>query len=321
MQLLHLSRAEVESAGVTMDEIIAVLETVFVEKGAGRVEMPPKPGVHPAPDAFIHAMPAHVPALGATGVKWISGFPGNLARGLPYISGLLLLNDPETGIPTTVMDATWITAMRTGAATAVAARRLARPESRTLGVLACGVQGRSNLEALTRVFALEHVYAFDTRRDAAERFAHDMSQRFKLAVDVVDTPRAAVEGHDLVVTSGPILLHPTALIEADWLAPGAFACALDFDSYFTGDALRAADRLTTDDLAQMEHYRSLGYFADTPAADCDLGQLAVGQAPGRARSDERIIALQLGLAIEDMATAVLIRERALAAGLGTRLEL
>ena len=145
--------------------------------------------------------------------------------------------------------------------------------------------------------------------------------RLELEVAAVDTPRAAVEGLDLVVTSGPILKHPRPVIEADWLTPGAFACALDFDSYFTGDALRAADRLTTDDLAQMEHYRSLGYFADTPAADCDLGQLAVGEAPGRARPDERIIALHLGLAIEDMATAVLIRERAVAAGLGTRLEL
>ena len=321
MELLHLSRSEVERAGVTMAEIIATLEALFREKGAGRVEMPPKPGVHPAPDAFIHAMPAHVPALGATGVKWVSGFPGNLERGLPYISGLLILNDPQTGIPTTVMDATWITAMRTGAATAVAARHLARPESSSVGILACGVQGRSNLEALAQVFALERVCAFDVRREVAERFAAEMAARLELEVAAVDTPRAAVEGLDLVVTSGPILKHPRPVIEADWLTPGAFACALDFDSYFTGDALRAADRLTTDDLAQMEHYRSLGYFADTPAADCDLGQLAVGQAPGRARSDERIIALQLGLAIEDMATAVLIRERALAAGLGTRLQL
>lgn len=321
MQLLHLSRAEVERVGVTMDEIIAALESVFIEKGAGHVEMPPKPGVHPAPDAFIHAMPAHVPAMGATGVKWVSGFPGNLARGLPYISGLLLLNDPQTGIPTTVMDATWITAMRTGAATAVAARRLARADSRTLGVLACGVQGRSNLEALSCVFELERVVAFDTRREVAERFARDMSQRFDVAVDVVDTPRAAVEGQDLVVSSGPILLRPTPLIEADWLSPGVFACALDFDSYFTGAAMRAVDRLTTDDLAQLQHYRGMGYFADTPAVDCDLGQLVSGQAPGRTRADERILAVQLGLALEDMATAVLVRERALAAGIGTQLEL
>ncbi|HVS17720.1 MAG TPA: ornithine cyclodeaminase family protein [Planctomycetota bacterium] len=321
MQLLHLSRAEVEAAGVTMDEVLAALEAMFLEKGAGRVEMPPKPGVHPQPDAFIHAMPAHVPALGATGVKWVSGFPGNVARGLPYISGLLILNDPETGLPTCVMDATWITAVRTGAATAIAARRLARRDSRTLGVVACGVQGRSNLAALSRVFSLERVRAFDLRREAAEAFAREVGERHGLAVEVVDTPRAAVEGLDLVVTSGPILKQPRPVVEPDWISPGTFLCALDFDSYVTGAAFRAVDRLTTDDLGQMEHYRELGFFSDTPRADCDLGQLVCGTAPGRAREDERIVAVQLGLALEDMPVAVLVLARARARGLGTRLAL
>lgn len=321
MGLLHLSRAEVERAGVTMDEVIAALEAMFLEKGAGRVEMPPKPGVHPAPDAFIHAMPAHVPSMGATGVKWVSGFPSNAARGLPYISGLLILNDPQTGVPTTVMDATWITAVRTGAATAVAAKRLARRDSRTLGILACGVQGRSNLEALSRVFAFERVRAYDVRRETAEAFARECAPRFAVEIEVVDSPRAAVQGLDLVVTSGPIRRHPRPVIEPEWLAPGSFLCALDFDSYVTGRAFRAVDRLTTDDLGQMQHYRALGYFADTPQADCDLGQLVSAQAPGRAGDDERIVAVQLGLALEDMPTAVLVRERALELGLGTALEL
>ena len=149
--LLYLSRAEVEAAGVTMAEIIDRLTIAFREKGGGRTEMPPKPGIHPGPpgnDNFIHAMPALITALGAAGVKWVSGFPGNQARGLPYISGLLILNDPETGLPRAVMDATWITAMRTGAATAVAVRRLARPDASILGILGCGVQGRTNLESI-----------------------------------------------------------------------------------------------------------------------------------------------------------------------------
>ena len=102
-----------------MSQVIRALEDVFIEKGNHRVEMPPKPGIHPCPDAFIHAMPAYVPAMGAAGVKWVSGFPQNMPKNLPYISGLLILNDPETGIPVCVMDCTWITAKRTGAATGV----------------------------------------------------------------------------------------------------------------------------------------------------------------------------------------------------------
>ncbi|HXI04634.1 MAG TPA: hypothetical protein VNI57_15775, partial [Candidatus Saccharimonadales bacterium] len=128
-EILYLSRADVEAAAVGMPEIIERVEAAFREKGEGRAEMPPKPGIHPgAPgeDNFIHAMPALLPRMGAAGIKWVSGFPGNRDRGLPYITGLLILNDPETGLPRAVIDASWITAMRTAAATAVAARHLAR---------------------------------------------------------------------------------------------------------------------------------------------------------------------------------------------------
>ncbi|MBW1748058.1 MAG: hypothetical protein JRJ34_06540 [Deltaproteobacteria bacterium] len=144
-RLLYLSQKDVVSVGLTMTEIIETLEVAFREKGRGNTEMPPKPGIHPGgEDNFIHAMPAYIPALNAAGVKWVSGFPGNQKKGLPYITGLLILNDPETGIPISVMDCVWITAVRTGAATALSARHLARPESSVVGVLGCGVQGRTN---------------------------------------------------------------------------------------------------------------------------------------------------------------------------------
>jgi len=113
-----------------MRAIIDALDRMFREKGQGKVEMPPKPGIHTRPDAFIHAMPAYIPSVKAAGMKWVSGYPENPKKGLPYISGLLILNDPETGIPTSVMDCTWITAMRTGAATAISAKYLAGKRAR-----------------------------------------------------------------------------------------------------------------------------------------------------------------------------------------------
>ncbi|MBW1827562.1 MAG: hypothetical protein JRI78_11435 [Deltaproteobacteria bacterium] len=99
-RLLYLSQKDVVSVGLTMTEIIETLEVAFREKGRGNTEMPPKPGIHPGgEDNFIHAMPAYIPALNAAGVKWVSGFPGNQKKGLPYITGLLILNDPETVEP------------------------------------------------------------------------------------------------------------------------------------------------------------------------------------------------------------------------------
>src|SRR5512136_2128963 len=169
-RVLYLSAREVASLGVTMAEVIAALEVAFRELGEGRVEMPPKPGVHSQPDAFIHAMPAYIPALHAIGVKWVSGYPENHKRGLPYISGLLILNDDQTGMPLAVMDCTWITAMRTGAATALAAKYLARPESQTVGILGCGVHGRSNLDALKVLFPIKQVVAYDVSPEQTNRF-------------------------------------------------------------------------------------------------------------------------------------------------------
>ncbi|MEE9562575.1 MAG: ornithine cyclodeaminase family protein, partial [Thermoanaerobaculia bacterium] len=146
--LLYLSQSDVASLGVTITEIIDAVEKMFEEKAAGRVEMPPKPGIHPQPDSFIHAMPAYIPAMKSAGIKWVSGFPENYRRDLPYVSGLIVLNDPETGLPLAVMDCVWITAQRTAAASAVAAKYLARTDAETIGILGCGVQGRSHLRAL-----------------------------------------------------------------------------------------------------------------------------------------------------------------------------
>ncbi len=319
--ILYLSREDVEAVGLPMLEIIDALETMFKEKGEGRVEMPPKPGIHTRKDAFIHAMPAYIPSLRSAGMKWVSGYPENQNKKLPYISGLLILNDPDNGIPIAVMDATWITAQRTGAATAVAAKYLARKESSTVGILACGVQGRSNLEALSCVFRIQKVKAFDIHREVAEKFANEMAELVQAEVEIVSDPREAVAGLDLVVTSGPILENPAPVIEADWLAEGAFASPVDFDSYWKGDALRQAGKLATDDMRQLEYYRKAGYFTDTPQPYADLGEIAAGRKPGRENADERTFCINLGLALEDMATAIRIYRKACQEGLGTQLPL
>lgn len=320
-RLLYLSRADVERVGLELRSIVDLLEQAFREKGEGRVEMPPKPGIHPRPDAFLHAMAASIPRMRSAGLKWVAGFPDNAARGLPYVSGLLILNDVETGLPLAVMDATWITAYRTGAATALAARYLARPESRTAGILACGVQGRTNLMALATLFPLRKVYAYDRRRESRDRYVAEMSQTLGLEVVGVDEPRQAVAEADLVVTSGPILKHPTPTIERDWLPEGAFASAVDYDSYWTGPALAQIDRIATDDHAQFRYVRETGYFRETPEPYADLGELVTGRKPGRASPRERTLAMNLGLALDDMAVAPEVLRRAKQMSLGTWLSL
>ena len=320
-RFLYLSRADVERVGLELRTIIELLERAFREKGEGRVELPPKPGIHPRPDAFLHAMAASIPAMQSAGLKWVAGFPENTARGLPYVSGLLILNDVETGLPLAVMDATWITAYRTGAATALAARYLARPDSSVAGILACGVQGRTNLMALAACFPLRKVYAYDRRRENQDRYLSEMSEELGLEIVGVDAPRAAVSEADLVVTSGPILKHPTPTIERDWLREGAFASAVDYDSYWSGPALAQLDRIATDDHAQFRYVRESGYFQQTPEPYADLGELVTGRKPGRQSPRERTLAMNLGLALDDMAVAPEVLRRAKELGLGTWLPL
>jgi ornithine cyclodeaminase/alanine dehydrogenase len=325
--LLYLSRADVEAAAPPMPAIIDRLAEAFREKGEGRVEMPPKPGIHPGgpgSDNFIHAMPALIGRLGAAGVKWVSGFPGNQDRGLPYISGLIILNDPETGLPIAVMDAAWITARRTGAATAVAVRHLARPAARVLGILGCGVQARTNLEAIRCVLpALSEVRAYDIHPERAAAYARESEARHHgIACRAVPSARAAVEGCDIVITAGPIRSRPAPILEAGWLAEGALGVPLDYDSYFQPAALRRAARFYTDDTAQLLKTREGGvYFRDLPEVFADLGQVVAGVRDGRRAADEILICMNLGIALEDMAVAPLVLERARDRGLGTRLPL
>jgi ornithine cyclodeaminase/alanine dehydrogenase-like protein (mu-crystallin family) len=308
--------------GISMSEIIAALETAFRAKGEGRTEMPPKPGVHPrGGDNFIHAMPAYIQDLKSAGVKWVSGYPENYKRGLPYITGLLIYNDVENGLPLAVMDCVWITAKRTGAASAVAARRLARPESSVMGMLGCGVQGQSHAEAFTETFPLKKILAYDKDAESARRYAAAMTRQLKVEVVAVKTPREAVSGCDIVATAGPILKVPHATIQAGWLDEGAFASLVDYDSYWSREALAQAAKFCTDDIPQLKLYQSMGYFQNIPPIHADLGELVTGKKKGRENSKERTMTANLGLAIDDMAVAPLIFARAKEKGIGTWLPL
>jgi ornithine cyclodeaminase/alanine dehydrogenase len=320
-QLLYLSQADVADAGVTMAEIIESMQVMFRAKGEGRTEMPPKPGVHPGGGSFLHAMPASIPDLKSVGIKWVSAFPQNPARGLPYISGLVIYNDFESGLPLAVMDCVWITAKRTGAASAISARHLARPESSVMGMLGCGVQGRSHVEAMKELFPLKKIMAYDLNEDAKNKFAAEISRKFDLEVLPVKSPREAVNGCDIVVTAGPMSKKPHATIQAGWLEAGAFASLVDYDSYWQPAAMHEADKFCTDDRAQFQATRQGGYFPDIPDIHADLGELASGKKPGRETPDERTMTANLGLALNDMAVAPLIYRKAKEKGIGTWLPL
>jgi len=288
--MLWLSRADVEGLGLGMPEVVDIVSHAMAEKAAGRVEAPPKLGLSPHPGAVLHAMPARVGD--AVGMKWISVVPQNRDRGLPQSHALLVMNDAQTGAIEAVLEASWITEMRTAAVAAIAARTLARPQAEVLAVIGPGALGRRCVAALKLVLpSLRLARAWAPRQETRERFARDVAG--SLQAEPADSAAQAVRGADVIVTSARWPGGPPS-IEPDWLAAGAFACALDYDASFTRSAAAAFDRRFTDDVAQMEAARAKGAFAGWPA----FTELATGR---RATAQQRILCACLGLAIFDVA--------------------
>ncbi|MHA2045792.1 MAG: hypothetical protein ACW99G_13435, partial [Candidatus Thorarchaeota archaeon] len=195
-----------------------------------------------------------------------------------------------------------------------AAKHLARPDSSVVGILGCGVQGRSNIEALSVDFPLKQVMAYDKVPDRSAEYALEIEERFGLEVTPVDKPKDAVRGSDIVVTAGPILKRPHATIQKGWMEEGAFASLVDFDSYWHADAMKESDKFCTDDVPQLRHYQEVGYFQDIPPVHAELGELVAEHKQGRETNEERTMACNLGLAMDDMAVAPLIYERSIEKG-------
>jgi ornithine cyclodeaminase/alanine dehydrogenase-like protein (mu-crystallin family) len=320
-KFLYLSRKDVDSLGISIEDIIARLEKMFSQKVNGRMQMPPKPAIHTNGDAFLHAMPAYIPEFDSSGVKWVGGYPENYKRGLPYITGLLVLNDTETGVPLSVMDCVWITAIRTAAATALAAKYLALQESETLAILGCGVQGRANLEALSHIFHLSKVNVYDISQETARKCQVEMGRHLELDIEIAETPRKAVEGADILVTAGPFLMKPSPVIEYEWIKKGAFVCPLDLDSYLKPEVFVESDFLCTDDVGQFRHFKAEGLFGSCAGDITDLSAVISGNVQGRNSPADVITSINIGIALEDMAVAPLVFKKAKEAGRGVWLDL
>ncbi|MBV8208274.1 MAG: ornithine cyclodeaminase family protein [Acidobacteria bacterium] len=318
--MLFLSATDVELCRIPMRDVIGLVELALAEHGHGRTEMPAKLGVHPRAGALLHAMPAWVAAAGAAGMKWVAAYPDNAARGWPAVTGIILLNDPETGLPEAILDGAWITAMRTAASTAVAARKLAPPDAETLAIIGPGVQGRSNVAALCEVLPnLKKVRAYAPKRETVERFAQDIECGTGLRVEPAASVVEALDGAQAAVAAAP--WPPRAGQSA---APSGtfdalpFTCALDLDSTVPAQAVEAADRFFADDVATFESHRQRGVFREWPNP-LELSKVVAGTLPGRQHAQERIVCANLGLGIYDVVVARHVLEIAARQGIGTLL--
>lgn len=321
VEFVFLSQEDVVSVGFTMGEAISTIEAVFKEHGARRVENPPKPGIHPLSNAFIHAMPGYLSGLNAAGMKWVSSFPSNAQQDLPAVMGLMVLNDVQTGQPIALMDCRWITAVRTGAVSGVAAKYLARKDSSVVGMVGAGTQGRYNLLALKESLpGIRLAKVYDINPKAVEDFIQQVGRLVPFQIQAAASPQTALEGSDVIVTATGKLEKP--IFMERWVKEGALVLPVHHRGWENA-ILQKAEKFVCDDWAQLQNaYHEVGGFdGPLPPLYAELGEIVLGNKPGRQSDQERIVDMNYGLAIEDVAMAKKLFEKAQQKELGQVLTL
>jgi ornithine cyclodeaminase len=318
-----ISAAELRDL-VPMADAIAAVRRAFVELSAGRAVVPLRGHVAVAPhEAVLLAMPGYLPAAGGLGAKIVTVFPRNPARGLPTIFATVLLLDPETGEPAALIEGTYLTALRTGAAGGVAADLLARHDAGIVALFGAGAQGRTQLEAVCAVRPVTQVRVVDRQPDLADSFARwARSQAWLRGATVVCAadPAAAVRGADVVVTA---TTSPTPVFPDGAVGDGTHITAVGAYTPTTREIpgavlARAAVYVDSRDAALAEAGDLAlaiqeGLFSPT-AVRGEIGEVAAGRAPGRRDSREVTVFKSVGHAVQDLAVARLALTRAAAAG-------
>jgi alanine dehydrogenase len=323
-----LSGPDINSLGLTGAEIIEAVEGAVRSHGEGRAIVEPRMHLVPGDGGHFNVLRGHLGDLGAaglSGVKVVGDFVGNYTLGLPSELGLLTLLDPATGIPLAIMDATLITACRTGAMTAVGAKYLARPDARILGHVGARGTALWNVLLLNLVLDLAEIRVTSRRPESREEFGRELRAAISTPVRVVASAAEAFEGADVLVEASR-LTTPEPLLRTSAVKPGAFVVPYGTISAVEIDLLDVMDKVVVDDWreAQSGQFGALRRHVDTgrltaESLHAELGQIVAGHRPGRESPQERILLWHRGLAILDIAVGHLILTKAEQAEVGTML--
>ncbi|GAA1908286.1 ornithine cyclodeaminase family protein [Nocardioides lentus] len=326
--LRFVSGPDVDAIGLTPAEVVDACERVVAAHGRRETVFEPRTHLLPDNDGRGHfnVLRGSVTSLGdhgVAGVKVVGDFVPNYTVGLPSELALLTLYDPHTGVPAAILDATWITEVRTGAMTAVGARRLARGDSKVLGHVGARGTAYANIVMLDAMFDLDEIRVTSKRPESREAFAERLRAELDTPVVVTDSTEATLDGADIAVEATR-LTEPTPLVTTDLVKEGALLVPYGTVSALAPDLIDVIDKVVVDDWREAQsgefgalrpHLRSGAVTAESLHAE--LGQVVTGERPGRESDTERILFWHRGLSILDVAVGQLLLERAEAADLGT----
>lgn len=313
-QLLTLNRADLASLPWTWSEVVDVLEAAFVEKSSGLVQNPPKPKVAPREGAaFCHAMPAYLGGSDQLGMKWVAGYSENHVRGLPFLHGVMLMCDAETGRPTALMDGGWITEIRTPGVSGVTLRHTPADPRRVV-FIGCGLQALRHLEVvLERYPGVSEVVAYSDREEASQ---HLLDQAGDRRTTIARDATRATEGADLVVTTVTRDMQP--LMDCANVADDAILLPVDYDHALSARAVEPSDFYCVDDLDQYLSVAGIKYFFGYPEPHTHLAAVVAGHSDIPAAGRRTL--LNMGIAMNDVALAGFVLQRAREAGVGTYID-
>jgi 2,3-diaminopropionate biosynthesis protein SbnB len=331
VKFIYLQQEDVIACGgLDMRETIEAIEKVYSLRDRGECIQPGAPLITwngPHGRRILTHMAYVGGDVDVAGIKWIPSNPENpRRRGLPRASAIIILNDPETGFPLTVMDGTVVSAMRTAAATGVGAKYLARKDSQIVGLIGAGAINRSQIRALREVLPeLQEVKIFDLVEAKAHRFAEEMGEKVDLHFTVARSAQEAVVGSDVVVTATSGVPLGNAYLEASWLKEGSFLSTISSNDSKI-EVVLEADKLVVTNREELEDPTWLvGLVCKRGLRSQDdfieMGEIVNGRRPGREDEKERIFYNPGGMGVEDVIAAHRIYQQAVAKGIGRELEL
>lgn len=315
---------------ISMSEVLDAVEKTFKGMGEGTVFNPTKvhldlgDGDSGLPyRAGMNSMPAYVGWLETAGIKFIGGWEDNPGKGLPYISGMMLLVDPRDGKFLSAMDGTLITALRTGAQTAVALKYLiSQPENPVIALYGAGAQGRTQAEAIASSFKVKEFRVFDIRKEASNVFAEEMTSKIGVPIRVVDRPEEAVEGAHAVVS---VTHARDKFIRNEMIGEGVTVCPLGSFRECADELILSMDKIIVDHVGQTLHRGALKEVSESGRLKEEdlygtIGEVVAGRKKGRENPRERILCIPIGTGAMDVAVATLVYHKARAKGLGKEFE-
>lgn len=312
-EVLVLDRRETEEL-LDMSEALKAVENAFKLEANGETIMPPKLYLDlPEYHGDFRAMPAYID--GSAGLKWVSVYPDNRQRNYPCVMAIIILSDPETGSPLAIMDGTYITSMRTGAAGGVAVKYLARRSSSVIGIVGAGVQARTQLLAIGEVLPnIEEVKVFDLYGDMSQKYAEEMAAKLNISIRPVQTIGEATEA-DVVVTT---TTSAAPIVKKQHIRPGTHINAIGADGRgkqeLEIDVLKNA-KIVVDDIEQASHSGEINVplLKNLIALDdiyAIMGEIVAGKKRGRENDEEITVFDSTGLAIHDIICAKVVYNKA-----------